>query len=77
MKAKDLIKILEEDPEAEVLVTTDNFEQGHAKISLKENCICKWKMKKVLRKFRDAFDGGSYSSEIYEIDEKGKEVFVL
>ena len=75
MKAKELIKILQEDPEAEVVVTTGNFEMGHSKVRLDH--VLKWRMKNVRRIFRDAFDGDQYSSEVFEIDEKGKETFVL
>lgn len=75
MKAKDLIKLLEENPDAEVVVTTDNFEQGQSKISLEH--VSKWKMKKVNKRFVDAFDHESYHSDVYEISENGQEVFVL
>lgn len=76
MKAKELIEILQKDPEAEVVITTSNFEQGHAKVALGH--VSKWKMKKIRRQFRDAFDGGSYSDEVYEMSPNdGEEVFVL
>lgn len=75
MKAKELIKILQKDPEAEVLVTTDNFEQGHAKVELTH--VLKWRMKKIRKQFKDAFDGGQYSSEVYILDKDSPEVFVL
>lgn len=75
MKAKDLIKILQADPEAEVLVTTNNFEMGHAKVKLEH--VSKWRMKNASRPFRDAFDGGQYSAEVFEINEKGQEAFVI
>lgn len=75
MKAKDLIKILEENPNAEVVVTTDNFEQGHSKVSLEH--ILKWRMKKVNKRFVDAFDNGSYYKDVYELNEDGQETFVL
>ena len=75
MKAKELIKILKADPEAEIIVTTDNFEQGHNKVSLLS--VAKWRMKKVQKEFVDAFDHERYHKEIYETDESGQEVFVL
>jgi hypothetical protein len=76
MKAKELIEILQADPEAEVLVTTDNFEMGHAKVRLEY--VSKWRMQETTRPFRDAFDGGRYSAEVFEMNvDSGKEAFIL
>jgi len=78
MKAKELIKILKHDPEAEVIVTTDNFEMGHNKVALQPYKISKWKMKKVVKRFTDAFDHEHYFHEVFELDEKdGETVFLL
>ena len=54
MKARELIEILKESPEAEVIVTTSNFEMGQNHVKLMY--ASKWKMKKVSKRFKDAFD---------------------
>ena len=75
MKVKDLIKKLEAlDQNAIVVVTTNNFEQGHSKKEAKG--VYEFKGKIVSESFRDAFDGGSYSSDVVRWDEKGKKKFV-
>jgi len=75
MKVKDLIKKLEKlDQNAIVVVTTDNFEQGHSKKEAKY--IYEFKGDIVKESFRDAFDGGSYSSDVVRHDDKGKKKFI-
>lgn len=75
MKVKDLVKKLEAlDQNAIVVVTTDNFEQGHSNIEAKG--IREFKGEIVKESFRDAFDGGSYSSDVVRYDDKGKKKFV-
>ncbi len=75
MKAKDLIKELEKvNPEATVVVTTDNFEQGHS--TIKASHLYKFKGELKDKPFKDAFDGGEYTSEVAEYDEKGKDDFI-
>lgn len=75
MKAKELIKILKENLEAEVVVTTSNFEQGHSNVALTN--VSRWKMKRVSKRFIDAFDHGQYNADVYELSDAGQEVFVL
>lgn len=76
MKVKELIKKLQKlDQNAIVVVTTDNFEQGNSKKQAKY--IHEFKGDIVKESFRDAFDGGSYSSEVVRWDnEKGKTKFI-
>lgn len=76
MKVKELIKNLKKfDQNATVVVTTDNFEQGNSKKEAKG--IYEFKGDIVKKSFRDAFDGGSYSSDVVKWDDKnGKINFV-
>ena len=64
MKAKELIEILKKHPEAEIITTSSNFELRGALVSVKCDSEPRKVMKK-LKQFRDAFDGTSYSTEVY------------
>jgi hypothetical protein len=75
MFVEDLIEKLKKlDPKAIVVVTTDNFEQGHAEKRAKY--IREFNGEFKNETFRDAFDGDTYSSEVVRYDEKGKTKFV-
>jgi len=76
MKVKELIDKLQKlDQNAIVVVTTDNFEQGHSKKQARG--VHEFKGDIVRENFRDAFDGGSYTSEVVRWDdEKGKIKFI-
>lgn len=53
-------------PDAEVIIKSPNFELGGANVSA--TCINHWPYgKKQIQQFRDAFDGGSYSAETYDL----------
>lgn len=67
MKVKHLIeKLLKTDPEAEVIITSSNFELNGADVPL-GGLIESDKGSKKERTFRDAFDGEIYSKEIWSI----------
>ena len=75
MKVKDAIKLLAKMvPNAIFVTTTDNFEMGHQTVPAV--CIREFKGTIVKESFRDAFDGGNYTSDIIRHDEKGKTKFV-
>lgn len=76
MKIKELIEKLQKlDQNSIVVVTTDNFEQGNSK--KQATYIHEFKGDIVKENLRDAFDGGSYSSEVVRWDDKkGKTKFV-
>jgi len=76
MKVKELIDKLQKlDQDSIVVVTTDNFEQGHSKKQARS--VYEFKGDIVRENFRDAFDGGSYTSEVVRWDdEKGKIKFI-
>ncbi len=70
-----LIKLLQaEDPKAIVVKTTDNFEQGHETVL--SSGFRKFNGKLVKKNFRDAFDGGTYTSEVVQQDDEGKQEFI-
>lgn len=67
MKVKDLRELLEKlDQEAEVIVSSSNFEQNNAKISVSYVHQYNEGQKKT-ESFRDAFDGETYSKDTYSI----------
>ena len=76
MKVKELISKLQKlDQNSTVVVTTSNFEQGHSK--KKAERLFEFKGDIVNQNFRDAFDGGSYDSEVVQFNDKeGKTNFV-
>jgi len=67
MKVKDLCELLHKlDQEAEVIVSSSNFEQNKAKISV--SYVHQYnERKKKTESFRDAFDGETYSKDTYSI----------
>lgn len=67
MKNKDLIKELKKlDPEAEVIVTSSNFEQNNAKVPV--SFIHQYNEgSKKTQQFRDAFDYETYNKEVVSI----------
>jgi hypothetical protein len=77
MKNKELIKKLQaEDPEAEVIVTSDNFELNNSQISL-ENVNSYNTGSTKIRGFRDAFDGEGYSKKTWSIIGGHEKVILL
>lgn len=67
MKVKDLIQALEGmDPEATVIVRSNNFEHNGADIALSYANQYDTGSKKE-QTFRDAFDGDSYTKETWSI----------
>jgi len=67
MKVKDLIKKLEAlDQNAEVIVTSSNFELNYASVPVSFVHQYNEGSKKT-QIFRDAFDGETYSKEIWSI----------
>lgn len=76
MKAKDLIKILEKNPEAEVIVTSSNtMEHGGRMIAV--TSVNEMTGTKKTQTCRDAFDGGMYEQEFWglsTLDTQNKEV---
>jgi hypothetical protein len=71
MKAKELAEILLKTPEAEVVVTSSNFEMNREIVAI--SCVYTTKLKKEKAHFRDAFDGTNYSEDVYVPDEEGIE----
>lgn len=67
MKVKDLIKKLEGlDQNAEVIVTSSNFELNGASVPV--SFVHQYNEgSKKLQTFRDAFDGDTYSKETWSI----------
>lgn len=76
MKNKELISKLQKlDPEAEVVVTSNNFELQHEVVSLQG--VTEYKTaRKVKKQFRDAFDGYAYLTEVYDLF-NGEETVIL
>lgn len=67
MKVKDLIKKLESmNQEAYVIVSSSNFEKGNID-ELLLNITQHSTGNRTLKQFRDAFDGESYTSEVWSI----------
>lgn len=66
MKVKELVEqLLKEDQEATVVKTSSNFELNGATVEVKSINACK--ATKAREGFRDAFDGGSYSTEVWNL----------
>lgn len=74
--AKQLAEELLKNPNDIVAVTTDNFEQGQNTVPKKYLSLSRFKGKIVSETFRDAFDGGSYNSDVVRYDDKGDTDFV-
>lgn len=75
-RVKDLIKELKKlDQNSIVSKTTDNFEMGHCTVSARG--IRSFSGRIEREGFTDAFDGGSYSTEVIKQDDKGKLNFVI
>lgn len=63
MNVGELIKKLQTFPKNAIVVTTsDNFEMNNATVELKS--VYSFKGEIVEKRFRDAFDGGSYTSKV-------------
>lgn len=67
MNVKNLVKILlEKDQDAEVIVTSSNFELNGARVAV--SSVDEFDNGSIKKEhFRDAFDGGSYSESTYSI----------
>lgn len=75
MKVKDLIKKLGDvDQDAEVVVTTSNFEQGNSKIPA--SYVHTYKGEVVSERFRDAFDNETYNTDVIRRRDNGSKNFV-
>lgn len=75
--AKQLAEELLKHPNDIVCVRTDNFEQGQSNIPRRSSDVMRFKGEVVKQGFRDAFDGGSYESDIVSRNDKdGKLNFV-
>lgn len=76
MKVKDLIKELEKmNPEAEVIISSSNFELRNAFIS--DFHVTKYETGlKKKESFRDAFDGEEYKKEVWNLS-GGSESIIL
>lgn len=77
MKVKDLIIELQAmDENAEVVITSENFELRGANVSASrvyqyDQC------KKITRQFRDAFDGDTYFKEVWSLIDGDTSVVML
>ncbi len=70
MNVTELITRLQKlDPNTIVVVTTDNFEQGHQEIEAKH--VYEYNGDRVRESFTDAFDGGSYTKEVIRFNPAG------
>jgi hypothetical protein len=76
MKAKELIKILETNPELEVLFPSSNPEKPN---TLDPATIVTGKAEKETKQFWDMMDGESYTSKVWVLayDGAGKKVWVV
>jgi hypothetical protein len=75
MKVKDAIKqLLKEDPEAILIVGSNNPELGQADVEAKY--IHTYKGKFEEQHCRDMMDGTPYETEVIRRDEEGKKTFV-
>jgi len=74
MKAKELAEKLMKNPEAEVVITSDNFELNGATIPV--SSVFPFNGKMESKSFRDAFDGGTYNSNVITWDTKSDTVFL-
>jgi hypothetical protein len=61
--------------DVEIITVCHNYELGNALV--KATNVCLIKVKKEVKQFRDDFDGGRYSSEVYVCDENGEEVLKI
>jgi len=68
---KDLAKELLKNPNDIIVVSSDNFEMNNAKIPLTSVYLGRHKAIIVKQSFRDAFDGGSYSSDVVKLRKDG------
>lgn len=67
MKVKEAIKLLkEQDPEAEVVVTSSNLEHKNNLVSAEHISSYNSGMKRV-KEFNDAFDNTAYSKPIWNL----------
>lgn len=74
-RVRDLIKELQKlDQNSIISKTTDNFEMGHCIVEARGVSEFKGRLEK--EGFTDAFDGGSYSTEVIKHDDKGNLTFV-
>jgi hypothetical protein len=75
MKAKELIKILETNPEMEVLSHSRNPETWR---TLVPAALCEETVTKKVMQFRDMMDGDTYTSEVWvhDMSEGAQKVFV-
>ena len=75
MKVRELISLLQQmDQEGTVIVASDNFELNYNDVPV-TYCHQSVEGSKQVRKFRDAFDGGTYNTETWSII-GGKETVV-
>lgn len=74
--AKQLAEELLKNPNDIVCSVSDNFELNGAKIPKTSLGLYRYKGEIKSEGFRDAFDGGSYSTDVVKYDEKGKQGFV-
>lgn len=66
MKVSELIEKLSEcDPNAEVIMRSDNFELHGSLVPVKY--VNAFKAQRKLETFRDAFDGETYSTEVFNV----------
>ncbi len=62
--ARELAEELLKNPDDIVCSVSDNFEQGNAVLPKKYVSLHRYKGKVEPRRFRDAFDGENYSSDV-------------
>ena len=74
MKAKELAEKLMKNPEAEVVITSDNFELNGATIPVTNVYPFNGEMES--RTFTDAFDYESYNTDVIIWDTKADTVFL-
>ena len=74
MKAKELAKLLMENPEAEVIITSDNFELNHSLIPVSRVHPLKGRIDS--KQFMDAFDYEYYHTDVFVWDEKSNQIFL-
>jgi hypothetical protein len=77
MLVKDLIeKLKEQDPNAEVIVKSSNFELCGAYVPLDYISISNTGLKKK-ETFRDAFDGCAYSTEVWKLSGGAESIVII
>lgn len=74
--AKRLAELLLENPDDIICSVSDNFELHGAVIPKDSLHLFRYKGEIKSEGFRDAFDGGSYSTDVVKYDEKGELNFV-